>query len=561
MKIAILRAYKPVPSLMFSALLALALALAGCGGGGGGTPAPPPAPAPNVAPKAVLALAADTGAPSIGVEVALNGAASSDPESGALTYAWTLQSKPGGSNVSLPSPNSATLKFTPDIGGNYVVRLRVTDPAGAFSEQDLTVAATNHVPVAVLDKNALTVLAGGVVTVSGGLSYDEDADPLSYSWTLDSKPSGSSTALAKSDAADLSFTPDLPGTYSLVLKVSDGKRPATTRLDVKVLAQLSGSVALPFTPLATRYSKSLDKAVMVASVPDALKIVDPFSGVIKSVILPGAYKAMSLSSDGKLAAVLHEGQVTLVDLQTASIIRTSATAGAQTEVMLTNAGLVYLTGQTGGQWYTPSVSALNARTGATLAAGANPTGFGYFYGTMHGIYSPRNHKGYAVSEGLSPVDISFFATDAASDAVTTYGDSPYHGDYPIGSILFLSAKEDWVFTSLGTYFRADTLLYGGKLGLTGTLASLSQSDALETLAIGATQGSYPDYAATYPSSYKRYTGELIQFAGDLNFPLVNGQTSYGRNIFHSAGGSHVALVQTGGATQNASGLKFYLVYR
>lgn len=261
MKIALLRAPKSAPSLMLSALLALA----GCGGGGGA------APAPNVAPKAVVALAAETGTPSIGAEVSVSGAGSSDPESGALTYTWTLQSKPSGSNVSLPSSNAASVKFTPDLGGNYVVRLRVTGPAGAFSEQDLTVTATNHSPVAMLDKSALTVLSGGAVTVSGGLSYDEDGDPLNYSWTLDSKPAGSTAALAKSDAADLSFTPDQPGAYILLLKVSDGKHPMTTRLDVKVLAQLSGSVSLPFTPLAARYSKSLDKAVMVASGPNALK--------------------------------------------------------------------------------------------------------------------------------------------------------------------------------------------------------------------------------------------------------------------------------------------------
>ena len=440
MKITFLSARKPAPSLMLAALLALA----GCGGGGGAS-----SPAPNAAPKAVLALAAETGTPSIGAEVSLSGAGSADPESGALSYSWSLQTKPSGSNATLASSNAPALKFIPDIGGNYVVRLRVTDPLGAFSEQDLTLTVTNHSPVAVLDKSALTVLAGGAVSVSGGLSYDEDGDPLSYSWTLDSKPSGSATALAKPDAADLSFTPDLPGTYSLLLKVSDGKHPVTTRLDVKVLAQLSGSVALPFTPLAARYSKSLDKAVMVSTGPDALKIVDPFSGLIKSVILPGAYKAMSLSSDGKLAAVLHEGQVTLVDLQTASIIRTSATSGSQTEVMLTNSGLVYLSGQTGGQWYSPSVLALNARTGATLS-GADPTGFGYFYSTMHGIYSPVNRKGYAVSEGLSPVDISFFTTDATTNAVTTYGDSPYHGDYPIGSTLFLTPNYDRVLTSFCT---------------------------------------------------------------------------------------------------------------
>lgn len=551
MKVVVSRSQKQTSS---AALMAL-LALAGCGGGGGGTSAPPQ----NVAPKAVLALAADAGTPSIGAEVALSGAGSTDPESGALTYSWTLQSKPAGSNVALPASTTAAVKFTPDVGGNYVVRLRVSDAAGASSEQDLTVTATNHLPVAVLDKSALTVLAGAAVKVSGALSYDEDADALTYNWTLDAKPNGSAVVLADVAAAGLAFTPDVAGTYTLLLKISDGKRAVTTRLDVKVLAQLSGSVALPFTPLAARYSKSLDKVIMVSSGPDVLKIVDPFSGLIKSVLLPASYKAMNLSADGKLAAVLHEGAVTLVDLQTASVVRSSPTGGAHTEVALTDSGLAYLSGQTGGQWYSPSVVALDTRTGATIASEA--TGFGYFYGTVHGVYSAVNHKGFSVSDGLSPVDISYFTTDAASNAVVKYGDSPYHGDYAIGSTLFLSPKEDLVFTSAGTYFRTDTLTYGGRLALTGTLASMSQADTKETLAIAATQGSYPDYAWTYPQAYRRYTGDLMMYDADLGFPMIDGRPSYGRSIFHSAGGSHVALVQTMSPLQNASGLKFYLIYR
>nr|WP_229262377.1 Ig-like domain-containing protein [Duganella guangzhouensis] len=535
------------------------LALAGCGGGGGGSATP--APAPNAAPKAVLALAADAGTPSIGYEVSLNGAGSSDPESGALSYSWTLQSKPVDSAVALASSNASTARFTPDRGGNYVVRLRVTDPAGAYAEQDLTVAVTNHAPVAVVDKSALTVLSGGSTTLSGALSYDEDGDALTYNWTLDSKPAGSTAALLQPASSDISFTPDLPGNYTLLLKVGDGKRPVSARVDVKVLAQLSGTVSLPFTPLVARYSKSLDKVVMVSSGPDALRIADPFSGVIKSVVLPSAYKAMSVSPNGKLAAVLHEGALTLVDLDTASIVRTAATNGSQTEVMLTDSGLAYLSGQTGGQWYSPSVSALNARTGEAIVAG-DSIGFGYFYGTVHGIYSPLSQKGFAVSTGLSPVDINYFTTDVTTGAVVKYGDSPYHGDYPIGYALFLSSKEDLVFTSAGNYFRTDTLTYAGQLNLTGTMVSLSQSkDGLETLAIAAANGSYPDYASTYPAAYKRYTGTLMLYASDLSFPSIDGQTSYGREIFHSAGGSHVALVQTGSAVQNGSGLKFYLIYR
>ncbi|MBA5606248.1 hypothetical protein H3H36_12875 [Duganella sp. FT3S] len=530
------------------------LMLVGCGGGGGATPAA------NTPPKAAIVLAAETATPSLGADVVLSGAGSSDAEAGALSYAWSLQSKPADSAAVLSGPQSADARFTPDRAGSYVVRLRVTDAAGATSEQDLTVAVANHVPVPVIDKSAITVLAGAPVTASAGLSYDVDGDTLSYSWSLDSKPADSSVAIAAAGAADVTFTPDRPGNYSLLVKVSDGKHPALSRLDVRVLAQSAGAVALPFTPLDARYSKSLDQVVMVSAGPDALKIADPFGGTIKTVLLPAPSKALTLSPDGKLAAVLHEGVLTLVDLVQAAVVHSAATNGAQTEVFLTNGGIAYLIGQSGGQWATPEVQVLDARSGAILPAGGINLG-GYFYGTMRGVYSSIYNKALAVSAGLSPVDITYFTINPDTNAVGQVGDSPYHGDYPIGLRLFLSHNEDVVFTSVGTYFRTDKLTYLGKLDLNGSLISLSQSGGGETLALAATTGGYPDYANIYPAAYQRYTGALMQASGELTLPVINGLPSYGRAIFHSAAGYHVALVQTGGALQNAAGLKFYLTYR
>ncbi|MBA5690342.1 PKD domain-containing protein [Rugamonas apoptosis] len=532
-------------------MAAVMLALAGCGGG---------AAAPNTPPKAAIALAAETAAPSLGADVVLSGAGSSDAQAGALSYAWSLQSKPADSAAVLSGPQTADVRFTPDRAGTYVVRLRVTDAAGATSEQDMTVAVANHVPVPVIDKNALTVLAGGVVTASAGLSYDVDGDTLSYSWSLDSKPADSSAAIGAAGAADVAFTPDRPGNYSLLVKVSDGKHPVMSRLDVRVLAQSAGTLALPFTPLDARYSKSLDQVVMVSAAPDALKIADPFGATIKTVLLPAPSKALTLSPDGRLAAVLHEGVLTLVDLVKAAVVRSSATNGAQTEVFLTNSGIAYLIGQTGGQWANPDVLVLDARSGAVLPAGGVNLG-GYFYGTMHGVYSSVYNKALAVSAGLSPVDITYVSINPDTNAVAEVGDSPYHGDYPIGLQLFLSNKEEVVFTSAGTYFRTDKLTYMGKLNLNGALISLSQSSGQETLVLAASAGGYPDYASIYPAAYQRYTGALMQASGELTLPVINGLPSYGRNIFHSAAGYHVALVQTGGAGQNAAGLKFYLTYR
>ena len=81
-----------------------------------------------------------------------------------------------------------------------------------------------------------------------------------------------------------------------------------------------------------------------------------------------------------------------------------------------------MSGQTSGQWYSPAVTLLNARTGDIIPAIGTPYG-GTFYGTMHGVYSPVNNKGYMIGEGLSPADISYFSTDATSSAIVAYGDS------------------------------------------------------------------------------------------------------------------------------------------
>lgn len=492
--------------------------------------------------------------------VTLRGGASSDADGDAITYAWSIASKPSGSASALSSASTVNVQLTPDKDGQYVVLLRATDPAGAYSEQRLTIDVGTNPPVAVVDRSNVTTLAGNAVTASAALSYDEDGDKLSYSWALDAHPAGSSATIAAPSSAALSFTPDVAGTYVASVTVSDGTRSSIAYVNLRVLASITGSVALPFAPLETRYSRGLDRLVSVATNPNALKIVDPFTGAIKTVVLPAAVKSLQLSGDGKLAAVLHEGILSLVDLQTATLLRSSATGGSHTDAFLTNDGIAYLIGQSGGQWVRPGVVVLNARSGEKVSEldYAN----GYFYGTQRGIFASSKNKAFLIAAGLSPSDISYFTVDAKTNAVLSSGDSPYHGDYAMYSPLYLNETEDLVFTAAGNYFQTATLKYAGRLGLTGQLTSMSQSAAMdETLAIATTGGSYPDYAVSYPSVYKRYTGALFLPADDLALPLVGGKQSYGIGIYHSADGHHIALVQTGSALQNATGIQYYVTYR
>jgi hypothetical protein len=491
--------------------------------------------------------------------VTLRGSGSTDADGDTLTYAWSLPGKPEGSKTTVSAASSATVQLVPDSGGTYTVLLRVTDTKGAFSEQLLTIEIGNYPPVAVIDKERLTVLAGSAATASGALSFDEDNDALTYTWAIDAQPAGVNASIAAPNSANLSFTPPAAGTYVLSLTASDGKNSSVAYVSVKALASVASSVALDFVPLATRYSKGLDRAVLVAANPNALKIVDPFTGVIRTVLLPAAVKSLQLSPNGKLAAVLHEGVLSLVDLEAGVLLRSSSTGGAHTDAFVTDAGMAYLIGQTGGQWVDQAVTVINARTGADLSSTLGSTGS--LYGTQYGVFAGRKNKIVLMEQGLSPADLHYITLDPATGKVTAIGDSPYHGDYSMTAPLYLSSQQDIVFTSAGTFFYTDTLRYAGRLTYTGSMQSLSHSgDAQETLLM-TSAGDWWNDKRTYQSAYKRYAGALFLPDTDVTLPEIGGAQSYGIQIFHSANGNHVALVQTGAPEMNASGIKFYLTVR
>lgn len=80
-----------------------------------------------------------------------------------------------------------------------------------------------------------TVPVASVVTLDGSVSADPDGDvPLSYNWSLVSKPAGSAAVLANPDAVNPTFTPDLPGIYAAQLIVTDSLGARSTPDTVEV---------------------------------------------------------------------------------------------------------------------------------------------------------------------------------------------------------------------------------------------------------------------------------------------------------------------------------------
>ena len=167
--------------------------------------------------------------------VALDGSRSSDPDGTVLSYAWTFVLRPSGSSAVILNPSEARASFTPDRSGRYRLNLTVSD--GFTASSDLVDITTVNVPPVANAGSDQTVNEGTLITLSGEGSTDPDGNPLSYAWSIASRPTGSTAELVGPTASRPTFMPDRAGTYVFALVVNDGiVDSAEDRVSVTVLS-------------------------------------------------------------------------------------------------------------------------------------------------------------------------------------------------------------------------------------------------------------------------------------------------------------------------------------
>jgi len=208
----------------------------------------PPAMAVDVG--TVVPLIAKTSAPCDG------NVAGKDP---IVAWRWYFASTPAGSKATIAQANLASASFVPDVHGDYDVVLQVTDALGLMSDptdpkshQIISVAACgdNAPQVASISAAPMMPDVGTSVTLSAMVTHADTLPPcnltrsFTYQWSLAGVPAGSAAALNNPAVASPSFTPDVPGAYTVSLTVTDDLGHVS-RTQTQVVNTTSCGAAIP----------------------------------------------------------------------------------------------------------------------------------------------------------------------------------------------------------------------------------------------------------------------------------------------------------------------------
>jgi hypothetical protein len=279
----------------------------------------------------------------VGSLVTLNGSGSTNPSGiGTLTYGWTFTSTPSGSAATLSHSDGVTSTFTIDVPGTYVVTLTVSNGL-LLSTSSVTVSTSQTPPVANAGPDQ-TLVVGSTAMLNGSGSTSVDGRALMYSWTLITRPSGSSAALSGANTVAPTFIVDVGGTYVAQLVVNDGLASSPSMITVRTqvarptanagpnqtvntgaLVQLNGAGSTDPNGLPLSYQWSLVSlpSGSAASLSDSTAVNPTFSSD-----RPGTYVAQLIVSNAALSSV----PATVTITTQAQIAAPTAYAGANQTV-------------------------------------------------------------------------------------------------------------------------------------------------------------------------------------------------------------------------------------
>lgn len=171
----------------------------------------------------------------LGETVYLDGSGSSDPDGSPLDYLWEIFAVPETSEItndSLANPGVFYTSFTPDVAGDYIIRLNVTDPYDPAADDirvNVIAGSSNEVPTVSFDAGSDAYGDTGQTLNFTVVADDSDGSITNYAWDF------GDGSTVESVAATESHSYSSAGDYTVTVTVTDDQgAEATTSHDVSI---------------------------------------------------------------------------------------------------------------------------------------------------------------------------------------------------------------------------------------------------------------------------------------------------------------------------------------
>jgi large repetitive protein len=358
-------------------------------------------------------------------QVTMNGSGS-DPNTPALSlsYQWTFASVPMGSglaNGSISSANSANAKFTPDVAGDYVLNLVVSNTNGASQPSQVNIYAFtgNISPNASAGADQFTTPTSTVTLSSTGSSDPDNGPlPLAYIWWLNSLPQSSAATLTHPTSANPQFDADTSGYFIGRVEATDG--------------------------LASGFA---NKLVVSAKVCDAdangvinQTDIELIQAAIGQMVLPGDprdyYKTGTITQTDVTACNNLIASASMLQVSPMSFTENLTTGGSavtQSLQISSSGNALTFNVMSNEPWLTVNIASGSTASVSTVIAQVNPAGLGAgkYVGTL--MFTPGSGTAQAVTVTLnltapvvlsqpsfvsSPLLLQFSASSCSTSAMT-----------------------------------------------------------------------------------------------------------------------------------------------
>jgi hypothetical protein len=449
--------------------------------------------------------------------------------------------------------------------------------SGTFQPADLTGTWDGEFTAAGLAPTAITFdfqqsggTLAGTYSAANGASGTILGTVVGHAFTLDMASSVAScggaysgTGIAIADAITFRFSgADCSGTYADVsggaTRVGTGTATSTTTAGGLGSGVATGVLTtLAFGVIDAEYSDALDRIVIASASPSAaLHIYDPLSKTAQSVTLAAAPTALSVSPDGRFAAVGHNKKISYISLAAPSVVKVVTCTANVGDIVLGQNAFAYLVPQGSSSSYYSTAGPLatvNLTTGyeilgsTSFSNGAklklHPSGTSFYTTGGDGYYV------YDKYEILAGLGVPILGWSGPQNSYSYYG----------GEDFWLSRDGNRIFQKSGAVLRSSTvqsedMTAAGQISLLGKhIRDLAHSSVSGKLALIPDQAQTSSYYSSSTSTnvsedtqIDLYDATMLGFERSHRLPAfeVGGRifAAHGRFIFFDRAGRRVTVI-------------------